>query len=287
MDVGIGMPSTIPGADGRVFAEWARASEEAGFSSLGTIDRVAYPNYEPLVTLAAAAAVTERIRLVTSILLAPLRPNTALLAKQAASVDNISGGRLTLGLAVGAREDDYEASGVDMHTRGRVFDEQLEHMKRLWAGENGGVPHDFGPDPVTRGGPTIITGGQVEASYRRAARHGAGWIAGGLPPDMFRDAVSQLREVWSAEGREDQPRTMALAYFALGPDARADADRYLKHYYAFMGEFAEQIAQSAAVSEEMVQGYVSAFEDAGCDELILFPCSADMEQVRLLREALG
>ena len=80
---------------------------------------------------------------------------------------------------------------------------------------------------------------------------------------------------------------MALAYFALGPDARADADRYLKHYYAFMGDMADQIAGSAAISEEMVQGYVAAFEEAGCDELIFFPSTPNVEQVGLLKEALG
>lgn len=80
--------------------------------SLGTIDRIAYPNYESLVSLAAAAAVTERIGLVTDILIAPLRTNSTLFAKQAATIDNLSGGRLTLGLAVGGRPDDYEVSGV-------------------------------------------------------------------------------------------------------------------------------------------------------------------------------
>src|SRR3954447_26165195 len=106
MEIGIGLPNAVAGTDGRALVEWARRAEDAGFSSLGTIDRIAYPNYESLIALAAAAAVTERIGLVTSILLAPLR-SAALLAKQAASIDNISGGRLTLGLAVGGRADDY------------------------------------------------------------------------------------------------------------------------------------------------------------------------------------
>src|SRR4051812_48810272 len=110
VDIGIGLPSTIPGVEGRQITEWARRGEAAGFSSLGTIDRLVYPNYEPLIALAAAAAVTERIRLMTAILLAPLRTNDALLAKQAASLQDLSGGRLVLGMAPGGREDDYEAS---------------------------------------------------------------------------------------------------------------------------------------------------------------------------------
>src|SRR3954447_10868551 len=118
MDVGIGLPATIRGVQGEQVIEWARRAEARGFSSLGTIDRLVYGNYEPLIALAAAAAVTERIRLATTILIGPQRANAALVAKQAASLDRLSQGRLVLGVAVGGREDDYEASGVDFHERG-------------------------------------------------------------------------------------------------------------------------------------------------------------------------
>src|ERR671923_1167283 len=136
MDVGIGLPNSVRGVDRAGIVDWARAAEAAGFSSLGTIDRVVYANYESLIALAAAAAVTERIRLATDILIAPLRANTALLAKQAATIDHLAGGgRVVLGLAPGAREDDYELSGIDYHRRGRIFDRQLEALHRYWRGE--------------------------------------------------------------------------------------------------------------------------------------------------------
>src|SRR4051812_3320699 len=160
MDIGIGLPSTIPGADGRQVLDWARRSEEKGFKSVGTLDRLVYPNYEPLVTLAAVAAVTERIELTTAILIVPWRANPALLAKQAATIDHLSGGRLVLGVAVGGRDDDYAVSGGDFHTRGRRFDEMLGGGEGIWAGEPGagggagGAPPPRGrPTPVPRGPP--------------------------------------------------------------------------------------------------------------------------------------
>src|SRR3954454_7404479 len=123
MDIGIGLPNAVRGVDRAGIVDWARRAEAAGFSSLGTIDRIAYPNYESMIALAAAAAVTERVRLVTDILIEPLRSNTALFAKQAATIDNLSGGRLVLGLAVGGRPNDFEVSKVDFGARGRLFDE--------------------------------------------------------------------------------------------------------------------------------------------------------------------
>ena len=129
MEIGIGLPAAIPGTEPGQLLQWARRAEARGFSSLGTIDRIVYPNYEPLIALAAAAAVTERIRLATTILIAPYRANGALVAKQAATLDRLSNGRLVLGAAVGGREDDYEASGVDFHVRGRRFDEMLDQRR--------------------------------------------------------------------------------------------------------------------------------------------------------------
>ena len=135
MDIGIGLPNTVPGVEGRRLIDWASEAEEAGFSTLGTIGRLVYPNYEELIALSAAAAVTSRIRLTTSVLLAPLYANAALFAKQAASLDRLSGGRLVLGLGLGGRDDDFTASALPTTGKGRRFDQQLTEMKRIWAGE--------------------------------------------------------------------------------------------------------------------------------------------------------
>ena len=145
MEVGIGLPAAIPGAERQQILDWAREAERRGFSTLGMIDRIVFPNYEPMVALAAAAAVTERIRLMTSILITTLRTNTALLAKVAASIDNLSGGRLTLGVAVGRRPDDFEVSGVDLDGRGDFFERQIDEMRRIWSGEKLGYAGGIGP----------------------------------------------------------------------------------------------------------------------------------------------
>ncbi len=281
MDIGIGLPNAVRGVDRAGIVEWARRAEAAGFSSLGTIDRVAYPSFESLISLAAAAAVTERIRLATDILIAPLRTSTALLAKQTATIDQLSGGRLVLGLAVGGREDDYELAGADFHSRGKTFERQLEELARHWSGE---TPVE--PTAANGSRPALLIGGYAEVAYRRAARFADGWTIGGGAPDAFAESRAKLVEVWKQEGREGEPRTMALFYFSLGDDAERNAREKLGHYYGFLGDYADQIVQSAAKDADTLEGYVAAFEEAGADEVICFPASPDPAQVELLADAV-
>jgi alkanesulfonate monooxygenase SsuD/methylene tetrahydromethanopterin reductase-like flavin-dependent oxidoreductase (luciferase family) len=286
MDVGIGLPNTVPDTRGEQLVEFARRAERAGFASLGTLDRLVYPGLEPLVALAAAAAVTERIPLRTTVLLAPYRLNGALLAKEAASVHTISGGRLTLGLGLGWREDDYDASGIDYSERGRRLEEMLAEIDRAWSGHEYGHAGGIAPD-VTNDRPGLLLGGNVDAAFRRAARYGIGWILGGGTPEQLADGKRKVEEAWSEAGRDGEPVVMALAYFSLGERGEQDARSYLGHYYAAGGdELAEQVISSAATDEETVRGYVQAFTDAGCDELLLFPCSPDPGQVDLLAGAV-
>ncbi len=285
MEIAIGLPTIIPGATGTQVVDWARRADAAGFSSLATIDRLVYGNYEPLTALAAAAAVTERARLMTAIALLPWRANAALVAKQAATVHALSDGRMVLGAAVGARPDDYEASGVALAQRGRRMDEMLAEIKRLWAGEQVGFAGGVGPD-VSADPPELIIGGYVDAAFRRASEYGDGWIMGGGPPEGFSPARDKLEAAFRDAGRDDKPRAMALAYFSLDSDPEAEARRSLGDYYAFLGEYADMIVASVAKSEGEVRERVRVFEEQGCDELILFPSSADPGQVEKLATAV-
>jgi alkanesulfonate monooxygenase SsuD/methylene tetrahydromethanopterin reductase-like flavin-dependent oxidoreductase (luciferase family) len=280
MDVAIGLPNAVPGTTGAQLTEWARRAEARGFSSLGTIDRIAYPNLEPLTALAAAAAVTERIGLATTVLLGPLRVNPVALAKQVASVHKLSDGRMTLGIGLGGRDDDYEIAGVETGSRGRDLDAMLGRIKEVWEGE------EMGPDHSSQ--PRVLVGGSVEASFERAARFGDGWIAAGVPPAQFAEWRAEFEKAWSQAGRDEAPENAALAYFSLGDRAEEDARGYLADYYAWLGEdIADFIVGSAAKDVEAVQGAIAAFAEAGCQELFLFPSSSDPAQVDLLADAAG
>jgi alkanesulfonate monooxygenase SsuD/methylene tetrahydromethanopterin reductase-like flavin-dependent oxidoreductase (luciferase family) len=285
MKVAIGLPTTIPGVRGNELTDWARRAEAAGFSSLGTLDRMVYPNYESMVALGAAAAVTERIGLMTAIAILPMRQNAALAAKQAATIQHLSGGRFVFGVAVGGRPDDFEAGGVPFHDRGKRFEEMLDDMKRIWAGEDRGYAGGVGPD-VSDDPPTLILGGQADAAFRRAAQYGEGWVAGGGPPEYYPPAMEKLDAAWREAGRSGEPRRLSLTYFSLDADPEDQARRTIGHYYAVAEDYAQMVVAGVAKGEEGVKERVRAFEDAGCDELIMFPASSNPEQVDRLAAAV-
>lgn len=285
MDVGIGIPNSIPGTSGAALIEWARRAEDAGFSSLASIGAVAYPSHEELTVLAAAGAVTERIRFLTNILIAPAR-SAAELAKQAATVDQLTNGRLTLGIGVGWRASDYEVAGRDFHDRGARFDELLRDLRTAWAGEaltDGSRPPS--PPPIQQPGVPLLIGGMTDAAIRRVVEFGDGWTAGGVGPDEVMAFADRVRAAWHEAGRDGDPRIVALAYFGLG-DTIEQSRSYLLDYYAPAGsEVAEMIADSPLRSPDDVAGAVKAYADAGIDELILDPTVSDPGQVDLLAEA--
>jgi alkanesulfonate monooxygenase SsuD/methylene tetrahydromethanopterin reductase-like flavin-dependent oxidoreductase (luciferase family) len=279
MKIGVGLPTSMAGIGAELLVDWARHADSGPFSSLAVVDRVAYQNYEPFMALAAAAAVTRRVRLATMIVIAPLR-NTALLAKQAASLDALSGGRVTLGLAVGARGEDYEVAQVQSQGRGRRFAEQLESIRDIW--EEGRI----GPTPNAPG-PQLLVGGSSGEALARMARYADGYMHGGGPPRAFAGAAAKAATAWSDLGRPGRPLLWGMGYFALG-DGNADAGAtYLRHYYAFTGPFAEKIAAGNLTSPGAIADFIRGYDDAGCDELVLFPTVSSLEQIERLGEVIG
>jgi alkanesulfonate monooxygenase SsuD/methylene tetrahydromethanopterin reductase-like flavin-dependent oxidoreductase (luciferase family) len=240
------------------------------------VDRVVYDNYDSIVALAAAAAVTERIQLVTAILLAAYRPSSVELAKQLASLDRISGGRLIVGVSAGMREDDYTATGTDYGTRGRRLDAMIEEMRATWRGE-GTVP-GVGPRP-TNGDIPIWVGGHSPAGLRRAAKYGIGWISPGGPPHKYPDLVATVKELWAEEGRSGSPRMGANCYVSLGPDGKEHATKHMLSYYAYMGTMAEHLAAGAISDEGRLRDVIDGYAANGCDEMLLLSCTADPDHL--------
>jgi alkanesulfonate monooxygenase SsuD/methylene tetrahydromethanopterin reductase-like flavin-dependent oxidoreductase (luciferase family) len=283
MQIGIGIPNAVPGATGASLLEWARRADRAGFSSLASIGAVSYPSYEELTVFAAAGAVTERIRFYTNVLLAPTR-SAAELAKQAATVDQITNGRLTLGFGVGWREADFAITGRDFEGRGAAMDHLLADLHRSWNGEAlNPIARPSSPAPVQNPIPILI-GGTTKATIRRVIDHGVGWTAGGATPDDVASFSAQVRDAWTAAGRAGAPRITALVYFGLGDTEQRSRDNLL-HYYAPMGdEVAQMIAGGALRSAEAIRGAMAAYEAAGVDELILDPTVPDVDQVDQLAD---
>ena len=285
MEIGIGLPNPVLDVPGRLLADWARRAEERGFSSLATIDRIAYPSYDSLTALTAAAAVTERIGLATNILLGPAYSPVPL-AKVTASLDQVSGGRLTLGLGVGGRPDDYQLAGRSFADRGRRFDADLELLHAAWAGEPvAGSRFPVGP-PTTRGRIPLLIGGRPELAAPRAARWDAGFTLGGAPPEMAGGAISGFRKEWEAAGGTGQARVVALSYFSLGEEHAEESLHNLRTYYGFLGDWAEQVAGGAPRTPAAVRERAAAFEELGVDELIFDPSVADLDQVDRLADAV-
>jgi alkanesulfonate monooxygenase SsuD/methylene tetrahydromethanopterin reductase-like flavin-dependent oxidoreductase (luciferase family) len=275
MNVGVGLPTTTPGTDGAMVLEWARRADAGPFSSLAVLDRVVYDCLDPFAALAAAAAVTARVRLATMIAIGPLRP-AALLAKQAASVHALSGGRLTLGLAIGARIEDYEAAGIDHRGRGGRLSEQLAYLR-------GGIDEDrVGP---AREGIELLVGGASGQALSRMARYADGYAHGGGPPRAFAGAAARAHAAWRDLGRPGRPRLWGQGYFALGDVERGNA--YLRDYYAFTGPFAERVVAANLTSARAIKDFLRGYEEAGCDELVLFPTTADAAELNRLAEVVA
>jgi alkanesulfonate monooxygenase SsuD/methylene tetrahydromethanopterin reductase-like flavin-dependent oxidoreductase (luciferase family) len=274
VEIGVGLPTTTPGLDGPGVIAWARRAEQGPFASLGVLDRVAYDSLDPLASLSAAAAATERIQLVTMVVVGPLRP-AALLAKEAASVDALAGGRLTLGLSVGARTEDFEAARIPSRYRGLRFTEQLIDLRAAWEGRA------LGP----RSNPQLLVGGLAGAAFARAARYADGYVHGGGPPRAFARAAGMALDAWSDLGRPGHPKLFGQGYFALG-DEDAGSD-YLRHYYAFTGPFAERIAAGNLTTAHAVRDFIRGYEEAGCDHLVLLPTVSDLAQLDRLADVLA
>ncbi|PRY31674.1 LLM class flavin-dependent oxidoreductase [Umezawaea tangerina] len=281
MKIGIGLPNQVRDVTPAVLPRWASQAEEAGFSTLGTVGRIAYPGVLDTVALAAAAAVTSRIGLFSNVMLAPVWP-PVLLAKELAGIDGISGGRLTLGAGIGGREDDFVVDGLGPRGLGKRMDHDLEVYRSVW----GGKPVGGGANPAVTSGSRqipLMFGGFAPAALARMAKWGEGYIGASMPASMVAQSFDGARAAWREAGREGEPRLVAIAYFALGDTEQGR--RNVGDYYANLGEeMAGGIAAGLHGTADAVREAVRAFDGIGADELIFNPGTDDPDDIARLAD---
>ena len=284
MQIGLKLPTSVAGATADQILGFARIADRGGLHSVWVVDRLVFPLVEALTTLAAAAAVTSRVKLGTDVLIGPTH-EPVLLASQAASVDVLSGGRMVLGLGVGSREEDYTAAGREFRTRGRRLDADIALMRRIWSGES--ILEGFGPTgpkPIQATIP-LIFGGSSERAMARGARFGDGFAC--VPRGVERHAqlFAQFRDLWQQHGRSGKPFLAAQAYFAVDDDPARARERiadYQQHYY---GARPRSSGGTSAIEEhdlvgppERIAEGLARYAALEPDVIILQPASADPRQ---------
>ncbi|MEV6905033.1 LLM class flavin-dependent oxidoreductase [Amycolatopsis sp. NPDC051372] len=281
MKIGTGLPNQVRNLDPTVIPSIATRAEEAGFSTLGTVGRIAFPGVMDTVALAAAAGATRRIGLLTNVLLATVWPAT-LLAKEVASIDGVSGGRLTLGVGIGGRPDDFVVEGRGPKGLGRRIDGDLETYRSVWngdpvgGGENAAVPSGSRRVP-------LLFGGSAPAALARMARWGEGYVAGTVPAEMAGEAFAKARTAWQEHGRDGDPRLVGLAYFSLGDPDRGRAN--VRDYYSTGGdELADFVCSGVRTTADEVRTVVKEYAELGTDELLVMPTTDDVTDIERLAD---
>lgn len=291
MKIGMTLPLMEPQVDGAILETWARAVDQGPFASLCFGERMAFDNPEAMTLLGACAAWTQRVQLKTTVIVAQLH-NPVMLAKCLATGDMLSRGRLTVGLGIGGRIEDYVAAGADPATRNQAdLAERVATMKRVWAGEKV-VPtlKPIGPAPYRPGGPELLAGAQGPKAIRAAAQWADGISGFSFDLNMQDAAASfeQVRAAWREAGRPEPKLTTAF-WFAIGDDGRAQMERHLRHYFNWIEPTALEAmipATGFAGSLKELKAVLKQFEDLGTDEVHLIPTSDDVDQVWRIAELI-
>ena len=288
------MPVMEPDLDRATLKAWARLVDDGPFSSLCWGERIAFDNPESLTLLGALGAWTERVRLVTTVVIPQLH-DPVMLAKQLATGDLLCDGRLTVGIGVGGRHEDYRAVGADPATQTmREMAERVDLMKRVWAGEkltDSTLP--VGPPPVQAGGPPL----QVGTLGPKTVRSAAGWAEGvaGMTLDLDTGKQNELfdvaRDAWREAGT-GAPQLATSFWFAIG-DGDAPRQQVHRHLLRYMNwipsEFVDALAPTTgfAGTADELRAVLDGFAAIGTDEVHLIPTSSDIEQVRRAAEVVA
>lgn len=283
-----------PGYGPSTTVDWSRAIDAGPFSSVSTGERISFDNPDWVATLATAAAVTERVRVMANVVVLPLH-SAALVAKQVATLDQLSGGRMTLGVGVGGRQDDFRSLGASFERRHVRLDEQVAELRRLWAGGpavEGADP--IGPVPVQDGGPPILAGALGPKAMARAARWADGVTGFSVVGDVdeMANTFRLAEQAWSEADRPEPPRRVTGCFYVLGDDDAAAHDElqaFAARYLAVFGaEFARSLAAETRVSSTAaLHEVLDGAEAAGCDEIVLVPGTVGLDCLHRTADAVG
>lgn len=279
MRIGIGLPNQVRDVNTSIIPRWAARAEEAGFSTLASTGRYAYPGVSDTVALAAAAGATTTIGLLSAVLLAPTWPG-ALLAKEIAGIDGVSGGRLTLGVGVGSRADEFTVPGHGLRGRGGRLESDLATYRHVWGG---GLVGD-GPNPAVPSGTRqvpMLFGGYSAPTLDRMVRWGEGYIGGSLPVTMTAPSFEAAKRAWQEAGRQGVPKLVVLAYFALGDSETGRAN--IRDFYRMAPD---DIAGNVVLctAPEMIRQSIKDYTALGVDEIIFVPATDDLDEVTRLAD---
>jgi alkanesulfonate monooxygenase SsuD/methylene tetrahydromethanopterin reductase-like flavin-dependent oxidoreductase (luciferase family) len=285
MRVGVWMPNAMPfGLERSFFLDWVRLADDAGFDTLSTVDRPNYDLWDPLASLAAAAAVTEQIRLATTTLPLPNR-NEVLVAKQAAVIDHLSGGRLTLGVSLGSRPDDYQVFGATLEHRVTRFRQQIASLRRVWVeARHSDREHGvLGPPPIQDPGPPIWIGALSEQGRQRAVELADGFIFGAAArPSTIGPAIQSLRPQVAERGKPDFSFN-AIAFIAIGGECEfTEAVAHHERYYPVLPVPPEQAIHHGPIGK--IKDVVAEYAASGLDLLVLMPEVRSLRQLELLSD---
>ncbi|WP_458316781.1 LLM class flavin-dependent oxidoreductase [Mycolicibacterium brisbanense] len=294
MQIGMTMPVMEPDLDAALLKSWAKTVDDGPFSSLCWGERIAFDNPDSLTLLGALSAWTDRVQLVTTVIVPQLH-DPVMCAKALATGDLLSGGRLTVGIGIGGRHEDYHAVGADPTTQTmRGMAERVEIMRRVWAGEkvtDSVLP--VGPAPVRAGGPALLVG----TIGPRTVRSAASWADGlaGITMDLDTTKQNELfdvaRDSWAQAGKP-VPHLATSFWFAVG-SADAARDQVRSHLRRYMNwipvDYVDAIAPTTgwAGSQDELADTFRRFAAIGTDELHLIPTSSDLDQVRKVAEVVS
>jgi alkanesulfonate monooxygenase SsuD/methylene tetrahydromethanopterin reductase-like flavin-dependent oxidoreductase (luciferase family) len=289
VDIGVGLPMKALRRD--ELMAFARKVEDGPFDSISLGQRLTFESNDPMIALTFVAAITHRLRLLTSVLCLPYH-REGVTAQQAATLDRLSEGRFSFGIGLGGRESDYAVAPAPFERRGERFEAQVQAMRRMWRGEPAFEgTESVGPTPYSPGGPELIFGVFAPKALERAGRLGDGIRSFSFSPnvDEHMKRYGIVKRTWDEAGRPGKPKLITATHFALGPDARQTYEEHVHKYYGYSPEIvAQALTDDAPTAPDKILATIERFEDAGIDELVFTATTADtMDSLERLADVVA